>query len=430
MDVLKSTTTLFFSFFVITIQKKIHRIYHRKGGEIMCNIYYADHSATTYVKEEVLAEMLPYFHKYFGNASSHYSIGIKSKEALDKARCKVATAIGARSDEIYFTSGGSEADNMILAGIATKYQYKGKHIITSKIEHKAILNTCHMLEKEGFEVTYLEVDEKGFIKIDQLLKAIKEETILISIMFANNEIGTIQDIETIGNIAKENNIFFHTDAVQAIGNIPIDVHKLNIDLLSLSAHKFYGPKGVGCAYMKRGIEIIPLIHGGHQEFSKRAGTENVAGIVGLSKAIEIATNEKNIQEYNQKLLLYRNTFIDIVKKELTGIRINGSLTNRLAGNVNLSIQGIDSQTLLAMLNMEGICASSGSACNSNEVKPSHVLMAIGLDPITANSTLRFTFGDSNTLEDIEVMAYKLVEIVKKLRMTKNHIVSMKSNPPY
>lgn len=381
----------------------------------MEKIYYADHSATTFVKDEVLQEMLPYFTQNFGNASSMYKIGRKSKEAINKARCKVATSLGARSDEIYFTSGGSEADNMIVTEVARKYKFKGNHIITSKIEHLAILNTCKMLEREGFEVTYLDVDKKGFVNIEQLKKAIKEETILISIMFANNEIGTIEPIEEIGKIAKENNIFFHTDAVQAIGNVKIDVHKLNIDLLSLSAHKFYGPKGVGCAYIKREIEFNPLINGGHQEFSKRAGTENVAGIVGLSKAIELATDNENFEKYNEKLLKYRNLFIDKVTNSLDNIVINGDLEKRLPGNVNISIIGLDSQTLLTMLDMEGICASSGSACNSTVITPSHVLTAIGLDKEKANSTLRFTFGSANTLEDIEYIADTLIKIVGRLR---------------
>lgn len=381
----------------------------------MNKIFYADHSATTYVKDEVLKEMLPYFKDNFGNASSLYSIGRKSKLAIDRARCKVAGAIGARSDEIYFTSGGSESDNMIISGIARKYKYKGNHIITSKIEHMAVIKTCKMLEKEGFEVTYLDVDENGFVDLNQLNQSIKEDTILISIMFANNEIGTIQDIEKIGKIASENNIFFHTDAVQAIGNIKIDVHKLNIDLLSLSAHKFYGPKGVGAAYIKRDIELEPIINGGHQEFSRRAGTENVAGIVGLSKAIEIATDKFLLEEYNSKLLKYRNLFIQKVMRNLNNIKINGDLEKRLPGNVNISIKGIDSQTMLTMLDMEGICASSGSACNSSVITPSHVLTAIGLDKETANSTLRFTFGSSNTLEDIEYIADTLINITNKLR---------------
>lgn len=384
----------------------------------MKKILYADHSATTYVKEEVLKEMLPYFKENFGNASSLYSIGRKSKLAIDRARCKVASAIGARTDEIYFTSGGSESDNMVISAVARKYKYKGNHIITSKFEHMAVIKTCKMLEKEGFEVTYLDIDKNGFVDINQLKNSIKEDTILISIMFANNEIGTIQDIEKIGKIASENNIFFHTDAVQAIGNIKIDVHKLNIDLLSLSAHKFYGPKGVGAAYIKRDIEFEPIINGGHQEFSKRAGTENVAGIVGLSKAIEIATDKFILEEYNKKLLLFRNIFIEKIIPNLDNVKINGDLEKRLPGNVNISISDVDSQTLLAMLDMEGICASSGSACNSSVITPSHVLTAMGLDSKTANSTLRFTFGNSNTIEDIETIAWNLINITRKLRKNK------------
>ena len=386
----------------------------------MKKILYADHSATTFLKDEVLQEMIPYLKYNFGNASSQYSIGRKSKLAIDRARCKVASSIGARTDEIYFTSGGSEADNMIISGVARKYKYKGNHIITSKFEHMAVIKTCKMLEKEGFKVTYLNVDKNGFVDLDELQNSINEDTILISIMFANNEIGTIQDIEKIGKIAYENNIFFHTDAVQAIGNVKIDVHKLNIDMLSLSGHKFYGPKGIGCAYIKRDIEFEPLINGGHQEFSKRAGTENVAGIVGLAKAIEIATDVNNLEKYNDKLLNYRNIFINKLKNNLDNIKINGDLEKRLPGNVNVTILGADSQTLLAMLDMEGVCASSGSACNSNVVTPSHVLSAIGLDKEAANSTLRFTFGDSNTLEEVERIADILIDITNKLRYKKKH----------
>lgn len=386
----------------------------------MKKILYADHSATTFLKDEVLQEMIPYLKYNFGNASSLYSIGRKSKLAIDRARCKVASAIGARTDEIYFTSGGSEADNMIISGVARKYKYKGNHIITSKFEHMAVIKTCKMLEKEGFKVTYLDIDKNGFVDINKLQNSITEDTILISIMYANNEIGTIQDIEKIGNIASKNNIFFHTDAVQAIGNVKIDVHKLNIDMLSLSAHKFYGPKGIGCAYIKRDIDFYPLINGGHQEFSKRAGTENVAGIVGLSKAIEIATNNNVLENYNKKLLNYRNVFIEKIMKNLDNVKINGDLEKRLPGNVNITIKGIDSQTLLAMLDMEGVCASSGSACNSEVVTPSHVLTSIGLDKEAANSTLRFTFGDSNTLEEVERIANILIDIINKLKNKKKH----------
>ncbi|MDD3303640.1 MAG: IscS subfamily cysteine desulfurase [Clostridia bacterium] len=380
----------------------------------MDRIIYADHSATTFVKEEVLREMLPYFSNKFGNASSGYLIGRTSKSAIDKARCKVATAIGARSDEIYFTAGGSEADNMIISGIARANKYKGKHIITTKIEHLAVLNTCANLEKEGFDVTYLNVNEKGMIDSNELINSIREDTILISIMFANNEVGTIEPIEEIGNIAKEHKILFHTDAVQAIGNIDIDVIKLNIDALSLSAHKFYGPKGVGAAYIKRGIEFDNLIFGGHQEKSKRAGTENVAGIVGLGKAIELSVS--NIEWYNEKLLYFRNHFINRLKNGIQGVRINGDLNNRLPGNVNLQIEGIDSQTMLLMLDMYNICASSGSACNTSSVTPSHVLTAMGLSENMANSSLRFTFGDANTINDIDYIADTLIMIIRKLRL--------------
>ena len=380
----------------------------------MERIVYADHSATTFVKDEVLREMLPYFTRNFGNASSGYSIGRNAKAAIDNARCKVATAIGARSDEIYFTSGGSEADNMIISGIARANKNRGKHIITTKIEHMAIINTCKNLEKEGFDITYLDVDEGGIINLNQLISSIREDTILISVMFANNEIGTIEPIEQIGKIAKENNILFHTDAVQAIGNVEIDVHKLNIDALSLSAHKFYGPKGIGAAYIKRDINFHNLIFGGHQEKSKRAGTENVPAIVGLGKAIEISTS--NIKRYNEKLLNYRNYFITKLQNNLDGIKVNGTMINRLPGNVNICINGIDSQTMLAMLDMYGICASSGSACNTSSLTPSHVLSAIGLTKEQANGSIRFTFGDANSFLDIDYIANTLIMIIKKLRM--------------
>lgn len=380
----------------------------------MERIVYADHSATTFVKDEVLREMLPYFTRNFGNASSGYSIGRNTRLAIDNARCKVATAIGARSDEIYFTSGGSEADNMIISGIARANKNRGKHIITTKIEHMAIINTCKNLEKEGFDITYLDVDEGGIINLNQLINSIREDTILISVMFANNEIGTIEPIEQIGKIAKENNILFHTDAVQAIGNVEIDVHKLNIDALSLSAHKFYGPKGIGAAYIKRDIDFHNLIFGGHQEKSKRAGTENVPAIVGLGKAIEISTS--NIQRYNEKLLNYRNYFITKLQNNLDGIKVNGTMINRLPGNVNICINGIDSQTMLAMLDMYGICASSGSACNTSSLTPSHVLSAIGLTKEQVNGSIRFTFGDANSFLDIDYIANTLIMIIKKLRM--------------
>lgn len=377
-------------------------------------IIYADHSATTYVKDEVLKEMLPYFCDFYGNPSSTYIIGRNSKRAIEIARKKVADAIGAGTDEIYFTSCGTESDNMIIKQIARKNKYRGNHIITSKFEHLAVINSCKDLEKEGFEVTYLDVDSNGFVKIDNLLNSIKDTTILISIMYANNEIGTIQDINTIGNIARMNNIYFHTDAVQAIGNVKIDVKAQNIDALSMSAHKFYGPKGIGAAYINKKINFDSFMSGGHQERNKRAGTENVANIVGIGKAIEIAN--RNLYEYNRKLLNLRNLFICKLTEKVPCIRINGSLENRLPGNVNINIQGIDSQVLLLMLDMNGICVSGGSACNSNEKTPSHVLTSIGLNTFEAQNAIRFTFGEENNEQDVIYIVDTLCDIVKKIRM--------------
>lgn len=342
----------------------------------MEKIVYVDHSATTYVKKEVLEEMLPYFTDKFGNASSTYSIGTESKKALCSAREKVAAALGCLEKEIYFTAGGSEADNLAILGIARSNKNKGKHVITTKIEHLAVLETCKKLEEEGFEITYLNVNNKGLIEIEELKKAIKDDTILISIMFANNELGSIEPIEEIGKIAREHNIIFHTDAVQAIGNIEINVEKMNIDSLSLSAHKFYGPKGVGALYVKDNIDFSPVITGGHQEKNKRAGTENVPGIVGLGKAIEIASS--NIKEYNLKLYELREYTLQRILREIPGVYLNGDRENRLPGNINISIAGIDGISLLFILNMKGICASSGSACTSGSINPSHVLTAIGL----------------------------------------------------
>ena len=323
---------------------------------------YLDNSATTKLDKEVLKEMLPYLQENYGNPSSVYSIGITSKEAIENSRKKVAKAIGCEDNEIYFTAGGSESDNMIIKGIAKANKSKGKHIITTKIEHLAILNTCRELEEEGFEVTYLDVNENGIVSIDELKRNIRADTILISIMFANNEIGTIQPIEEIGKVAKETGIFFHTDAVQAIGNMKIDVRELNIDALSLSGHKFYGPKGIGAAYIKENVKFKSFIHGGHQECSKRAGTENVPGIVGLGKAIEIATN--NISEHTEKIVDLRDSLIKNIENNIKDVKLNGDRIQRLCGNVNFSIKGVDSESLILMLDMAGICASSGSACNS------------------------------------------------------------------
>ena len=375
----------------------------------MQRIIYFDHAATTAVKEDVLKEMLPYFYLEYGNASSIYSIGRKSKRAIEKARQRVANAVGANPKEIYFTSGGSESDNIAIKGIAYANRNRGNHIITSKIEHHAVLNSCKTLEKEGFVVTYLDVDENGLID----LNAITDKTILITIMFANNEIGTIEPIEEIGKIAKENNIIFHTDSVQAIGNVRINVDKMNIDLLSMSAHKFYGPKGIGALYLKNGIKCTKLQDGGHQEKNLRAGTENVPGIVGLGKAIEIATN--NLESYNSKLLELRNYYIEQAKKKIPDIKINGHIDKRLPGNANISFKYVEGQDILLKLDERGICCSSGSACSTGNPNPSHVLMAIGLKDEIARGAIRITFGEENTKQDVDYLVNSLIEIVKELR---------------
>ena len=364
-------------------------------------IRYFDHAATTAVKEEVLKEMLPYFSLEYGNASSLYSIGRKSKKAIDTARRRVAKAINCEPKEVYFTSCGSESDNLALKGVAYANKNKGNHIITTKIEHPAILQTCATLEKQGYEVTYLNVDKDGLINLQELENSIKDTTILISIMFANNEIGTIQPIKEIGEIAKRHQIFFHTDAVQAIGNVRIDVDYLNIDLLSMSAHKFYGPKGVGALYVRKGIEFERIQDGGHQEKNKRAGTENVAGIVGLGKAIELAY--KNFEQYNEKLTKLRDYYISQIEEKIPNAKLNGHRTKRLPGNANISFKGVDGQLLLLKLDENGICASSGSACTSGSLDPSHVLVAIGLPPEYAQGSLRITIGDENTKEDIDYL---------------------------
>ena len=379
------------------------------------DIVYVDHSATTPVKKEVLEYMMPYFTQKYGNASSIYSLGRESRKAVDESRQKIAQAINANGSEIYFTAGGSESDNLAILGIARANKKRGNHIITTKVEHMAVLNACKKLEEEGFKITYLDVNEKGIINIYELQKAIKKDTILITIMFANNEIGTIMPIEEIGKIAKFKNVYFHTDAVQAIGNVPIDVEKLNIDALSMSAHKFYGPKGIGAVYIKKEIKFEPVIFGGHQENNKRAGTENVAGIVGMGKAIEIAT--QNIEEYNEKLLGLRTYFIEKIIENIKDIRINGDLINRLPGNVNISIKGVNGESMLLMLDRAGICASSGSACTSGSIEESHVLKAIKIPKEYERSSVRFTLGECNTRKDIDYIVEKLVYIVDKIKNT-------------
>lgn len=374
---------------------------------------YFDHAATTAVAKEVKEAMEPYFCENYGNASSLYELGYKSKEAINIARVNVAKAINAKPNEIYFTSCGSESDNLAIKGVARAHRQNGNHIITSRIEHPAVLNTCRQIEKEGFRVTYLNVDKNGFIDLEELKNSINSKTILVSIMFANNEVGTIEPIKEISRIVHSNNAIFHTDAVQAVGNIKIDVKEMGIDLLSMSAHKFYGPKGVGALYVRDGIDFIQLQNGGHQENDKRAGTENVAGIVGLGKAIEIAND--NVMHNNGKLLNLRNYCIEQIKNRIPYIRINGDLNSRLPGNINISFLYVNGKDLVKLLAKKGICTSSGSACSSGLPQPSHVLLAMGLSEDIASSALRITLGKENTKEDIDYFVDELEKIVVNLR---------------
>jgi len=378
----------------------------------MKDIYYFDNSATTKIAPQVLEDMMPYLTEKYGNASSIYSLGRESRKAIDLARDQVAEALHADSKEIYFTNSGTEADNWALKGVANANKEKGKHIITSSIEHHAILHTCKYLEKQGFEVTYLPVNKNGIIDLDELKKSIREDTILISVMFANNEIGTIQPIKEIGEIAREKGIYFHTDAVQAVGNIDIDVKDMNIDLLSLSAHKFNGPKGIGVLYVRDGVKIENLLHGGSQEKTKRPSTENVAGIVGLGKAIELTT--KNIPEKTKHLLALRQKTIDGLL-QIPETILNGDTEKRLPGNVNVCFKYIEGESILLMLDQLNICASSGSACTSGSLEPSHVLLAIGLPHEIAHGSLRLSFSKDNTEEEIDYLLEKLPPIIEKLR---------------
>lgn len=376
-------------------------------------VRYFDHAATTAIKQEVLDEMVPYLKEKFGNASSLYTLGRESKRAIEEARKRVAELINCKPNEIYFTAGGSESDNMAIKGIAYSNKYRGKHIITSKIEHPAVLHTCKVLEKKGFRVTYLNVNKDGIVDLENLRRSIRNDTILISIMSVNNEIGTIQPIYEISKIAKMYNIIFHTDSVQGVGHIPIDVKDMGIDMLSLSGHKICAPKGIGALYIKEGIEIEKLIDGGHQEKDKRAGTENVAGIVGLGKACEIAKRdlEKNI-EYLKNL---RDYFINSVERRIEDASLNGSRKLRVSGNSNFSFKGINSQSLLLKLDEKGICVSSGSACSEGNGKPSHVLKAIGLSDEEAESAIRVTFGEENTKEDVKYLVDNIIESIRELR---------------
>lgn len=374
---------------------------------------YADHSATTPLKKDVLDAMMPYLTEKFGNASSIYAEGRECKKAVELAREQVAKAIGASAKEIYFTGSGSEADNWAIKGAAYANLKKGNHIITSAVEHHAVLHTCKALEKEGFKVTYLPVDQYGAVSPEDVENAITDETILITIMFANNEIGTIMPISKIGEIAEKHGILFHTDAVQAVGMEKIDVEEMHIDMLSLTAHKFYGPKGAGALYIRSGVNIKRLIAGGAQERNKRAGTENVAAIVGLGKAIEMATAD--IEGKTQKLRTLRDAYIKAVLEKIPFTRLNGHPEKRMASNANISFEFVEGESLLLMLDMKGISASSGSACTSGSLDPSHVLLAIGLKHEIAHGSLRITFGDSNTMEDVNYIVDTLVEIVGRLR---------------
>jgi len=374
---------------------------------------YFDHAATTAMHPQVVEAMLPYFTENFGNPSSIYEIARKNKQALDESRDKIAKLLGADPKEIYFTSGGTESDNWAIKGIAEAYKNKGNHIITSAIEHHAVLHTCEYLESQGYEVTYLPVNEYGQVDPQDVLKAIKDTTILITIMYANNEIGTIQPIEEIGKIAREKGIVFHTDAVQAVGHIPIDVKKANVDLLSLSGHKFHGPKGVGVLYIRKGVKIKPLLHGGAQERGRRGGTENVAGIVGLAKALELAL--ENVEENNKKMTELRDYIIKEVTSRIDHVKLNGHPTDRLPNNINFTFDFIEGESLLLLLDMKGIYASSGSACTSGSLDPSHVLLAIGLPHEKAHGSLRITLGDENTKEEADYFLEVLPSIVQRLR---------------
>jgi cysteine desulfurase len=378
----------------------------------MRNVY-LDYSATTPVKEEVLKEMIPYFTEKFGNPSSLYDKGLEAKAAVDHAREQLAALINADPKEIYFTAGGTEADNWSLMGVADKLKDKGNHIITTKIEHHAILHSCEFLEKHGYEVTYLGIDKNGRISLEELENAITDKTILISVMMVNNEIGTVQPIKEIGKIAKAHKIIFHTDAVQALGNVPIDVKDMGIDLMSMSSHKIYGPKGEGALFMRKGLRISNYIHGGAQENSKRAGTENLTGIVGFGKAAELA--RVNFDKHVQHCSELRNYLVDRILKEIPDTQLNGTMEGRHPGNANITFKFIEGESILLLLNQFGISVSTGSACSSKSLEPSHVLVALGVPVEMIHGTVRFTVGDFTTKEDIDYVIEKLKIIVEKLR---------------
>ena len=374
---------------------------------------YMDYNATTPCDERVFEEMSPYFSKEFGNPSSIYGLARNSRKALEIARERVAELLDCKTEEIFFTSGGTEADNWAITGTAFGMREKGKHIITSSIEHHAVLNTCKFLEKMGYEITYLPVDRYGVVDVDALKKAIRKDTILVTIMAANNEIGTVQPIKEIAEIVKEKGIYFHTDAVQVAGKVPVSVKDMNVDMLSLSGHKFYGPKGVGALYVRKGVKLIPFLYGGGQEKGKRAGTENVAGIVGLGKAAEIAMAE--MAEEAEKIRKLRDELENGIKEKIPEIIINGHTEKRLYNTLNLCIKYIEGESILLNLDFEGICASSGSACTSGSLEPSHVLLAIGIPPEVAHSSIRFSLGKHNKREDVLKVLDVLPGIVEKLR---------------
>ena len=374
---------------------------------------YLDNAATTKTAPEVVDAMLPYFSEYYGNASTIYSLGAESKKAMDHARQTIADSLGAKPEEIYFTAGGSESDNWALKATAEAYASKGKHIITTKIEHHAILHTCEYLEKRGFEITYLNVDRDGLISLDELKAAIRPDTILISVMFANNEIGTIEPIAEIGEIAKEHGVLFHTDAVQAYAQVPINVDEMHIDMLSASGHKLNGPKGIGFLYIRKGVKIRSFVHGGAQERSRRAGTENIPGIVGLGAAVERAMRIMDTKTRKESEL--RDYLIGRLENEIPHCWLNGHRTKRLPNNINFSFLFIEGESMLIMLDMKGICASSGSACTSGSLVPSHVLLAIGLKHEEAHGSLRLTLSEESTKEEMDIVAEEVKKIVQRLR---------------
>lgn len=374
---------------------------------------YLDNAATTKLIPEVLNEMMPYMTEIYGNPSSPHYFGQQAGMAVDKARSRVAEAINASPEEIIFTSGGSEADNTAIRGIAERYQKRGRHIITTNVEHHAVLHTCQLLEKQGYEVTYLPVDEYGMITAEQVREALRPDTVLVTVMFANNEVGTVMPIKEIGRLCREKGVFFHTDAVQAVGHVPIDVKDMNIDMLSMSAHKFHGPKGVGALYVRKGIIVPALIVGGAQERNRRAGTENVPGIVGMGKAIELACTD--LEEKGRKMAALRDRLITEIPKRIPYVKLNGHPSVRLPNNVNFSIRFIEGESILLMLDLNGIAASSGSACTSGSLDPSHVLLAMGLDHETAHGSVRMTLCDETSEDDIDYVLEVLPKVAERLR---------------